>query len=93
METWRVTSLDVWGNEEDGFEINDWFNVGYIDLPDAATSAAISALIKGGYLKAEAATLAEADECSSEGFIEIREKATGRPVFQLYLDGNGAVSR
>ena len=32
-ERWQVRTLDVWGNEEDGFDVNDRFNAGTIELP------------------------------------------------------------
>lgn len=32
-ETWNVSSLDVWGNAEDGFEVNARFDAGTLRLP------------------------------------------------------------
>lgn len=34
---YEVISPDVWGNARDGWEINDMFRVGEIDIPDTAT--------------------------------------------------------
>ena len=34
MAKWKVCSLDVWGNNEDGYEVNDIWQVGVIELPD-----------------------------------------------------------
>lgn len=33
METWRVCTYDVWGNEEEGYEVNDVYGGRTIDLP------------------------------------------------------------
>lgn len=32
-ERFDVHSLDVWGNHEDGYEINNWFNEGVLTVP------------------------------------------------------------
>jgi hypothetical protein len=34
MKTYKVLSIDAWGNEHDGYEWNQWFNAGTIDLDD-----------------------------------------------------------
>jgi len=28
----QVLSIDAWGNQEDGYDWNDWHKVGYIDI-------------------------------------------------------------
>jgi hypothetical protein len=39
VQTFPVLSIDAWGNLEDGYEWNQWFNVGSIDLDlDAETA-------------------------------------------------------
>lgn len=30
---YQVQTLDVWGNAEDGWDINNWFNAGVLDIP------------------------------------------------------------
>jgi hypothetical protein len=46
-------SIDAWGNPEDGYEWNQWFNVGSIDLDlDAANHDIIRAMVNAGYLTA-----------------------------------------
>jgi hypothetical protein len=32
MKSYKVLSIDAWGNAEDGFEWNQWFNAGVIEL-------------------------------------------------------------
>jgi hypothetical protein len=33
----NVQSLDVWGNEDDGYEINNWFDAGTLKVPTRET--------------------------------------------------------
>jgi hypothetical protein len=44
VQTFPVLSIDAWGNETDGYEWNQWFNVGSIDLDLDAETATLSAL-------------------------------------------------
>jgi hypothetical protein len=44
VQTFPVLSIDAWGNETDGYEWNQWFNVGSIDLDLDAETATSSAL-------------------------------------------------
>ncbi len=30
----RILSIDAWGNKQDGYEWNQWFNVGTIEKKD-----------------------------------------------------------
>lgn len=32
-EVWDVQTLDVWGNAEDGWEINNWYRAGEVRIP------------------------------------------------------------
>ena len=32
IQTFPVLSIDAWGNSEEGYEWNQWFHVGSIDL-------------------------------------------------------------
>jgi hypothetical protein len=34
MKTYKVLSIDAWGNTEDGYEWNQWYNAGTIELDD-----------------------------------------------------------
>jgi hypothetical protein len=45
VQTFPVLSIDAWGNlETDGYEWNQWFNVGSIDIDLDAETATSSAL-------------------------------------------------
>ena len=34
MKTWTVYDLDIWGNEEDGWDLNSWYVIKNIDFTD-----------------------------------------------------------
>jgi hypothetical protein len=50
---YKVISLDVWGNEISGFEKNDFFSVGKIEVEeqDNFKDALVQTLIDEGFLK------------------------------------------
>jgi hypothetical protein len=83
MAKWRVFSLDVWGNEKDGYDVNDRRQVGTIDLKYKAFSddQLLKALVDAGI-----ATMKRSDKNhifidGGEDYISIDYK--GKPVFQL----------
>lgn len=49
--TYKVYSLDVWGNIDDGFEVNDRALIGTVDLPQDSTNEDILNILKEDYLK------------------------------------------
>ena len=82
IKTFPVLSIDAWGNLEDGYEWNQWFNVGSIDLDlDAEDRQIIQAMVNAGYLTALALESAEVED---DGFnIVILDKETREPVFAI----------
>jgi hypothetical protein len=82
VQTFPVLSIDAWGNQEDGYDWNQWFNVGTIDIDlDAENRDIIRAMVNAGYL-----TKAGLDVCDVEddGFnIVILDKETREPVFAI----------
>lgn len=46
MQKWRWVSYDVWGNEEDGFQVNDEFKSGSVfDIPEGASDEEIRDIV------------------------------------------------
>lgn len=84
MKTWRVYSLDVWGNQRDGFEVNDRCNVGTIELPEDATDKQIiRAMVEQGYLRSSRFHFAiDGDDM----MMDIDHEPTGRPLYSLERD-------
>ena len=86
----KVLDLDVWGNEKDGFEINNWLTIGVIEFPrktdayDIKVSSIKKKLVTEGYLVSSAIRKVELDDCSSMSFFyQVLEKKTGRPLYQI----------
>jgi hypothetical protein len=82
VQTFPVLSIDAWGNLEDGYEWNQWFHVGSIDLDlDAEDRQIIQAMVNAGYLTALALESAEVED---DGFnIVILDMETREPVFAI----------
>ena len=82
IKTFPVLSIDAWGNETDGYEWNQWFNVGSIDIDlDAANHDIIRAMVDAGYLTSAALESAEVED---DGFnIVIVDKETQEPVYAI----------
>lgn len=84
---YMVMSLDVWGNAEEGFEKNDWFNVGYIELPSTHSHGdIIGELFHKNYLSKQGRELAEVFDYNAMGeYLEVIDKNTARPLYDLKL--------
>jgi hypothetical protein len=83
MLTYKLYTLDVWGNESEGFEVNDSYGQGTIELNESFSDAdllnAIDASV--GIRGREYAEVSDHGE-----FIEVFDKTNGMPVFHLYLN-------
>jgi hypothetical protein len=82
IQTFPVLSIDAWGNLEDGYTWNQWFNVGSIDLDlDGENRDIIRTMVNAGYLTALALESAEVED---DGFnIVIVDKETREPVYAI----------
>ena len=81
LETWDVFTLDVWGNERDGFEVNDRSRCGTITLPPNPSNPQIlSALRTAGLIRRYLKTLTIDGDPST---ITIDCARTGRPGLHL----------
>ena len=82
IKTFPVLSIDAWGNETDGYEWNQWFNVGSIDLDlDAANHDIIRAMVNAGYLTALALESAAVED--DDYNLVIVDRETREPVFAI----------
>ena len=82
IQTFPVLSIDAWGNETDGYEWNQWFHVGSIDLDlDAENRDIIRAMVNAGYLTQQGLDVCDVED---DGFnIVILDKETREPVFAI----------
>lgn len=84
MKRFTVWSLDVLGNPEDGFEVNDRCKVGSLELPDDATDKqVIKGMVSQGYLTSARFKF---DVDGDDVHIDIDHGPTGRPLFSLELE-------
>jgi len=81
MAEYKVWNYDVWGNDEDGFTVNDRNEIGSVDLPDDPTDAQILEAISE-YWDTDRLTIDDSADFG-DGVIEIIVEETEEPVGQL----------
>lgn len=83
MNKYNVYSLDVWGNEEDGYEVNDRSFIGTIELYNEFTDQdVIQALLEADILNSFSGKVVDMfDIQSEEGHIDIDYK--DKPLLEL----------
>ena len=85
MAKFQVWSLDVWGNETDGFDVNDRAKVGTIDLvDDCPDMEVIDALVDAGIAyAARDVRHSPSVEWDDENTAMIYAPRTGKPLFEI----------
>lgn len=93
MKVYEIFSLDIWGNQKDGYETNNIYNIGFFIEADEfpPTEKIIKILKKEGYLKKR---YIFASKYPWDEFDVIIYKKTQEPIYQImestnsdYLDG------
>lgn len=85
VKTWEVRSLDVWGNAEDGFEVNQEFKAGKIEVPAITNDAGLLKILKeNDFIKKSVRSTQIKFEDTGSGFIEVVDAKTGEPLYFLY---------
>ena len=89
MQTYHLIDLDVWGNEDDGFEVNNMRTTGCeIELDPDDDAAILEALIKRGYLAPNATLdMVEIDGADST-LLTISDASNGCPLWQLRVEAD-----
>jgi len=84
-EKWTLVNyFDVWGNQEDGYEVNNLCTEGEIELSDNPTKEEIvSALIAFGFFNESVTPDMIELPHGIDSHTEIVESATGRPICRL----------
>ena len=88
----KVINLDVWGNEKDGFEINNFTSIGTIEVsvkdPYEITARKLkNLLIKENFIRPSARKLIELSDLGySDYFYQVIEKKNGRPIYNIQLE-------
>jgi hypothetical protein len=85
MPKYRIISLDVWGNAEDGWEVNAAYNTSHIvEIADESDAASVvDALIDYGYLSEK--TRSAGIEWTGEDCIQV-VSCDGMPLCDLRKD-------
>jgi hypothetical protein len=76
----KVLSIDAWGNQEDGYEWNQWFDVGTIEIDiNAGEPIILQTMVDAGYItQLEGATIDD-DQYN----LVICDKKTNEPLFAI----------
>lgn len=77
---YNIFSLDIWGNEEDGWERNDYFSQGTIEILEGENP--IKRLIDENYLVEDAEKFVQYEDFSN-GYIDILLNENGKPILEL----------
>lgn len=85
--TYNIYTYDVWGNEEDGFDVNDRFKLGTLELSDAdvnSDSRLANRLKENGFVK-ETTTTSDLEIDGDKYTLYVNEASNGYPLFELVL--------
>ena len=84
----HMNTYDVWGNEEDGFVVNDAFNKGTLEIPEGATDEQLlAACVEANLIPADAVSQLEYDNSiSDEAHIYFKWANNSEPAFELIAD-------
>lgn len=89
MEKYRLVNyFDVWGNEEDGWEVNNLCNEGEIEVDDTSSKGLLEAVKDFGFFN-ENATMDTVEVYNDYDFVEFFEKSNNKPLARLELINNG----
>lgn len=80
MNTYTVISIDAWGNAEDGYDWNAWYNVGTIEVDiNAPEHAILQAMADAGFITKTEGGMVEDDQHN----LVIKDAQTGEPLFAI----------
>lgn len=85
MHTYDVHGLDVWGNEREGFEVNDVYpSQGKVKIPEGASDDEIVRALKAeGFIDRNIRMASVEIEGEVGDFLYIGEAKTNKPVYEL----------
>ena len=78
----RILSIDAWGNQDDGYEWNQWYYIGDTQSCDTKEQC-IDALIDAGYVARESRGVAlQTLELEDDHYNAVLcDRVTGRPLY------------
>ena len=85
---YKIQFLDVWGNEEDGWEVNAAYTSAYeIEVErEESDESIIDKLYQMELLSEYGKSVAKIWDFSDEFFIVVEDGETGEPLFNLVLE-------
>jgi hypothetical protein len=86
-QRWEVRSLDVWGNQEDGYEVNQEYAAGHLSFSRYPSEDAIfKALKRDGFIKAGIKRSQVEIDGAGPDYYDVNDAATGKPIYSVTLD-------
>lgn len=86
----NIIDLDVWGNKEEGYEINNFHSIGKIEVDDdqnlLSEEKLRSLLVEHGFIRPSAVSKIDLEDLAYvDFFYQVVEKNTGRPIYNIEL--------
>lgn len=80
MNTYKILSIDAWGNPDEGYEWNQWFDVGTVELNiDSPANVILKTMSESGFIRNP-----ELGDVEDDGYnLVIVNKETREPVFAI----------
>lgn len=85
MQTWNVFTYDVWGNDEEGFQVNDRYDWGSLELLEDASDEMVVQAIKDFGVFAKDALVGEFEIDGDDSAIYITAANNGCPLCELLM--------
>jgi len=84
MTAFTVMSLDVWGNQRDGYEVNDQYDAGTIEVQEPWDQEDIFRVLKAeGYFKRRIQRRSVEIEVQDDDVVLVNDRQ-GRPVYTVW---------
>ena len=80
---WDVRTYDVWGNEDDGFYVNDIYRIGEVELDNDPSDADVIFSLKGAGILNGFATVRDYEFDGDDTVIYLNVASNSRPVLEL----------
>lgn len=79
-QTYKVLSIEAWGNKEEGYDWNNWFNVGTVDIDlETDDQSIMQAMLDAGYITNTHGGYVNDDQYN----LVICDKETHEPLFAI----------
>lgn len=84
MEEWHVLSLDIWGNADDGWELNQAYKVHELFIADNLNIDEVLPMLRRCHMLANSQVNSDYGvNWDSEGLIEVHRVSDLRPLLQI----------